>query len=33
MGVLVPMLEMFQSCDVAAQCHSCACVAMLASSG
>ncbi|XP_056914611.1 ankyrin and armadillo repeat-containing protein isoform X2 [Takifugu flavidus] len=32
MGVLVPMLELFQSCDVAAQCHSCACVTVLASS-
>ncbi|KAG7509862.1 vacuolar protein 8-like [Solea senegalensis] len=32
MGMLVPILELFQSGDAAAQCHSCACVAMLASS-
>uniref|UniRef100_UPI003AAEE6D7 uncharacterized protein isoform X1 n=1 Tax=Centroberyx gerrardi TaxID=166262 RepID=UPI003AAEE6D7 len=32
MGMLVPILEMFQSGDATAQCHSCACVAMLASS-
>ncbi|XP_040915825.1 ankyrin and armadillo repeat-containing protein isoform X2 [Toxotes jaculatrix] len=32
MGMLVPILELFQSGDSAAQCHSCACVAMLASS-
>ncbi|KAG8013181.1 Vacuolar protein 8 [Nibea albiflora] len=32
MGMLVPMLEMFQSGDATAQCHSCACVTMLASS-
>ncbi|XP_024862822.2 vacuolar protein 8 [Kryptolebias marmoratus] len=31
MGMLVPILELFQSDDPAAQCHSCACVAMLAS--
>lgn len=33
MGMLVPILELFQSGDAAAQCHSCACVAMLASAG
>lgn len=33
MGMLVPILELFQSGDGTAQCHSCACVAMLASSG
>ncbi|MEQ2220417.1 hypothetical protein ILYODFUR_005263 [Ilyodon furcidens] len=32
MGMLVPLLELFQSGDPTAQCHSCACVAMLASS-
>ncbi|XP_037603222.1 ankyrin and armadillo repeat-containing protein [Sebastes umbrosus] len=32
MGMLVPILELFQSGDAAAQCHSCACVALLASS-
>ncbi|XP_033499573.2 uncharacterized protein LOC117267656 [Epinephelus lanceolatus] len=32
MGMLVPILELFQSGDAAAQCHSCACIAMLASS-
>ncbi|KAM4542073.1 uncharacterized protein PAE49_018842 isoform 2-T2 [Odontesthes bonariensis] len=32
MGMLAPILELFQSGDPAAQCHSCACVAMLASS-
>uniref|UniRef100_A0A3Q3KI84 Vacuolar protein 8 n=1 Tax=Mastacembelus armatus TaxID=205130 RepID=A0A3Q3KI84_9TELE len=32
MGMLVPLLELFQSGDATAQCHSCACVAMLASS-
>uniref|UniRef100_UPI0037E70E0D uncharacterized protein n=1 Tax=Semicossyphus pulcher TaxID=241346 RepID=UPI0037E70E0D len=32
MGMLVPLLELFQSGDTTAQCHSCACVAMLASS-
>ncbi|KAM7376199.1 hypothetical protein PAMP_005942 [Pampus punctatissimus] len=32
MGMLVPILELFQSDDPTAQCHSCACVAMLASS-
>ncbi|XP_035466374.1 vacuolar protein 8-like isoform X2 [Scophthalmus maximus] len=32
MGMLVPILELFQSGDGTAQCHSCACVAMLASS-
>ncbi|XP_042357420.1 ankyrin and armadillo repeat-containing protein [Plectropomus leopardus] len=32
MGMLVPILELFQSGDAAAQCHSCACVTMLASS-
>ncbi|CAJ1074491.1 vacuolar protein 8-like [Xyrichtys novacula] len=32
MGMLVPLMEMFQSGDATAQCHSCACVAMLASS-
>uniref|UniRef100_A0A3Q2NP66 Vacuolar protein 8 n=1 Tax=Fundulus heteroclitus TaxID=8078 RepID=A0A3Q2NP66_FUNHE len=32
MGMLVPLLELFQSGDPSAQCHSCACVAMLASS-
>lgn len=32
-GMLVPLLELFQSGDPMAQCHSCACVAMLASSG
>ncbi|KAM8737893.1 uncharacterized protein AB9X84_022793 isoform 3-T3 [Acanthopagrus schlegelii] len=32
MGVLVPVLELFQSGDAAAQCHSCACVVLLASS-
>ncbi|KAG7229090.1 hypothetical protein INR49_013031 [Caranx melampygus] len=32
MGMLVPILELFQSGDASAQCHSCACVAMLASS-
>uniref|UniRef100_A0A3B5PUN2 Vacuolar protein 8 n=1 Tax=Xiphophorus maculatus TaxID=8083 RepID=A0A3B5PUN2_XIPMA len=31
-GMLVPLLELFQSGDPMAQCHSCACVAMLASS-
>ncbi|CAG13179.1 unnamed protein product [Tetraodon nigroviridis] len=31
LGMLVPMLELFQSTDVAAQCHSCACVAVLTS--
>ncbi|XP_026195218.1 vacuolar protein 8-like [Anabas testudineus] len=31
MGMLVPILELFQSGDATAQCHSCACVAMLAS--
>lgn len=33
MGILMPILELFQSGDPTAQCHSCACVAMLASSG
>ncbi|XP_061599323.1 uncharacterized protein LOC133462198 [Cololabis saira] len=33
MGMLVPVVEMFQSGDAAAQSHSCACVALLASSG
>ncbi|KAK2826548.1 hypothetical protein Q5P01_020762 [Channa striata] len=32
MGMLVPLLELFQSGDGTAQCHSCACVVMLASS-
>lgn len=32
MGMLLPLLELFRSNDPAAQCHSCACVAMLASS-
>ncbi|CAK6966002.1 uncharacterized protein LOC128375855 [Scomber scombrus] len=32
MGILIPILELFQSGDPTAQCHSCACVAMLASS-
>ncbi|XP_029901003.1 vacuolar protein 8-like [Myripristis murdjan] len=32
MGMLAPLLEMFQSGDPTAQCHSCACVAVLASS-
>ncbi|XP_070776613.1 uncharacterized protein [Enoplosus armatus] len=32
MGMLVPMLELLQSGDATAQCHSCACVTMLASS-
>ncbi|KAL6105307.1 uncharacterized protein ACO6RY_06867 [Pungitius sinensis] len=32
MGMLVPMLEVFQSGDATARCHSCACVTMLASS-
>ncbi|XP_041667970.1 vacuolar protein 8-like [Cheilinus undulatus] len=32
MGMLVPIMEMFQSGDAIAQCHSCACVVMLASS-
>ncbi|XP_060918965.1 uncharacterized protein LOC132993255 [Labrus mixtus] len=32
MGMLVPIMEMFQSGDSTAQCHSCACVSMLASS-
>ncbi|XP_041828397.1 vacuolar protein 8-like [Melanotaenia boesemani] len=32
MGMLVPILELFKSGDPTAQCHSCACVAMLASS-
>ncbi|KAM7403457.1 hypothetical protein PAMA_004084 [Pampus argenteus] len=32
MGMLIPILELFQSGDPTAQCHSCACVAMLASS-
>nr|XP_020463709.1 vacuolar protein 8-like [Monopterus albus] len=32
MGMLVPILELFQSGDATAQCHSCACVVMLASS-
>ncbi|XP_029317274.1 vacuolar protein 8-like [Cottoperca gobio] len=32
MGMLVPILELFQSGDATAQCHSCACVTMLASS-
>ncbi|XP_051251872.1 uncharacterized protein LOC127361353 [Dicentrarchus labrax] len=32
MGMLVPILESFQSGDATAQCHSCACVTMLASS-
>ncbi|GLD47816.1 vacuolar protein 8-like protein [Lates japonicus] len=32
MGMLVPILELFQSGDATAQCHSCACVALLASS-
>ncbi|XP_072221776.1 uncharacterized protein [Leuresthes tenuis] len=32
MGMLAPILELFQSGDPAAQCHSCACVALLASS-
>ncbi|XP_034530538.1 vacuolar protein 8-like [Notolabrus celidotus] len=32
MGMLVPIMEMFQSGDATAQCHSCACMAMLASS-
>ncbi|KAM9709011.1 uncharacterized protein ACNS7B_001115 isoform 2-T2 [Menidia menidia] len=32
MGMLVPILELFQSGDPAAQCHSCACVALLATS-
>ncbi|KAM6916846.1 uncharacterized protein PEZ65_012772 [Lycodopsis pacificus] len=32
MGMLVPILELFQSGDAAAQCHSCACVTLLASS-
>ncbi|XP_014824448.1 PREDICTED: vacuolar protein 8-like [Poecilia mexicana] len=31
-GMLVPLLELFQSGDPMAQCHSCACIAMLASS-
>ncbi|PWA29635.1 hypothetical protein CCH79_00007969 [Gambusia affinis] len=31
-GMLVPLLELLQSGDPMAQCHSCACVAMLASS-
>ncbi|XP_028995216.1 uncharacterized protein LOC114848660 isoform X2 [Betta splendens] len=31
MGMLVPLLELFQSGDATAQCHSCACIAMLAS--
>ncbi len=33
MGMLVPILELFQSGDATAQCHSCACVTLLASSG
>ncbi|XP_041810152.1 vacuolar protein 8-like isoform X1 [Chelmon rostratus] len=32
MGMLVPILELFQSGDATAQCHSCACVTMLACS-
>ncbi|XP_045918132.1 vacuolar protein 8-like isoform X2 [Micropterus dolomieu] len=32
MGMLVPILELFQSGDATGQCHSCACVTMLASS-
>nr|XP_046268781.1 vacuolar protein 8-like [Scatophagus argus] len=32
MGMLVPLLEFFQSGDATAQCHSCACITMLASS-
>ncbi|XP_042078330.1 vacuolar protein 8 isoform X2 [Haplochromis burtoni] len=32
MGMLVPIIELFRSGDPTAQCHSCACVAMLASS-
>ncbi|XP_054470267.1 uncharacterized protein LOC129103706 [Anoplopoma fimbria] len=32
MGMLVPILELFQSGDATAQCHSCACITMLASS-
>ncbi|XP_039992910.1 ankyrin and armadillo repeat-containing protein [Xiphias gladius] len=32
MGMLVPILELFQTGDATAQCHSCACVVMLASS-
>ncbi|XP_068437192.1 uncharacterized protein [Clinocottus analis] len=32
MGMLVPLLELFQSGDATAQCHSCACVSLLASS-
>lgn len=33
MGMLVPILELFRSGDATAQCHSCACVAMLAAAG
>lgn len=33
MGMLVPILELLQSGDITAQCHSCACVTMLAASG
>ncbi|KAM4723432.1 LOW QUALITY PROTEIN: uncharacterized protein FYW61_014188 [Anableps anableps] len=32
MGMLMPLLELFQSGDPMAQCHSCACVTILASS-
>ncbi|KAM9341520.1 uncharacterized protein ABDE67_015170 [Symphorus nematophorus] len=32
MGMLVPILELFQSGDATAQCHSCACFTMLTSS-
>ncbi|XP_070698356.1 uncharacterized protein [Pempheris klunzingeri] len=32
MGMLMPILELFQSGDAIAQCHSCACITMLASS-
>ncbi|XP_029349023.1 vacuolar protein 8-like [Echeneis naucrates] len=32
LGMLVPILELFQSGDATAQCHSCACVTILASS-
>ncbi|XP_040056199.2 uncharacterized protein LOC120833278 [Gasterosteus aculeatus] len=32
MGMLVPILELFQSGDATTRCHSCACVTMLASS-
>ena len=33
MGLLVPILETLQSGDPTVQCNSCACAAMLASSG